>query len=413
MRTSKAVAVMGGIMALVWAFGSRPARADDQPAAPADPTRGQWDSFLDPFRDVEDSLTGMQKSVEDASKVHISAGLVEAYQWNFNRPGNGLNTFHSLDPYHDFGQPNFGQLAFARPSESWIPGFSLKLDFGAAAKKIKSDWNGDGQLNVGDTFEKNNFDVEEAYVHYTLADTGTPLDGLDIKGGKFVTTAGAEVIEPWLNPNFSRSLLFGLAIPFTHTGGLVSYPVTDKFSVGGGIVLGWDNVADNNDSPSFLANSSWIVTDQVSLAGTFIYGPEQTDHSGRKRGLGDLVATIKPTDALTFLLNYDYGNEQKAALDGSSAEWQGFAAIGSYNFTDRFSMALRGEWFEDSDGARTGAAQTLWEWTATAKYLVTQHLYGQAELRRDQGTKNTFVKNNDLFNKGQTIIGFDVGWVFN
>jgi hypothetical protein len=304
-------------------------------------------------------------------------------------------------------------VAFARPSDAWIPGFSLKLDFGAAAKKIKSDWNGNGVLAHGDTFEHNNFDVEEAYVHYTLADTGTPLDGLDIKAGKFVTTAGAEVIEPWANPNFSRSLLFGLAIPFTHTGGLISYPVTDKVTLAGGLVEGWDNVDDNNNSPTFLTNAAWTVSDQVSLAGTFIYGPEQTNNIGHKRALGDLVATIKPIDPLTLLLNYDYGNEDKAALDGGSAEWQGFAAVAQYNFTDRFSLALRGEWFEDSDGARTGTQQVLYEGTATAKYLVTQHLYGQVEMRRDEGTKNTFLKNNDLFREGQTIIGFDVGWVFN
>ena len=70
-------------------------------------------------------------------------------------------------------------------------------------------------------------DLEEAYLAYKV-----PLgSGLTLKAGKFVTLLGYEVIESPNNLNFSRSLLFGLAIPFTHTGGLLSYSFTDRKSV--------------------------------------------------------------------------------------------------------------------------------------------------------------------------------------
>ena len=46
--------------------------------------------------------------------------------------------------------------------------------------------------------------------------------GLTIKGGKFVTLLGYEVIESPNNLNFSRSFMFSFAIPLTHVGGLVS-----------------------------------------------------------------------------------------------------------------------------------------------------------------------------------------------
>src|SRR5438552_11259954 len=41
---------------------------------------------------------------------------------------------------------------------------------------------------------------------------------LNIIAGKYVTNAGAEVIKSDADPNYSRSILFGYAIPFTHTG---------------------------------------------------------------------------------------------------------------------------------------------------------------------------------------------------
>ena len=412
MRTSRTIAAL--LAALVWTIGAGgAARAEEEAAPPPDPTRGQWDSFLDGFRDFEDGITGVQKDIEDASKIHIGAAYVEGYEWNFNRPASGINSLRSLDPDHNSGDPAAGQLSFLRPSEGWIPGFGLKLLFGRVAKRSKADWNGNGSLAVGDTFEKNSFEVQEAYLQYTLADTGTPLDGLSVKGGKWVTTAGAEVIEPWLNYNYSRSFLFGLAIPFTHTGVMASYPVTDKLTLGFAGIAGWDNVNDNNQSPSFLGNAVYNFSDQLSLAATGIYGPEQTSNIGRKRALGDIVLTVKPVEPLTLVMNYDYAQEDNASLDGGNAIWQGFSMIANYNFTDRFSMALRGEWFDDHDGARTGARQHLYEGTATLKYLITQHLYTRFELRRDSGNSKTFEEGNGGLAKGQTTIGFDVGWVFN
>ena len=91
----------------------------------------------------------MQKDVEDASKIHVGAGYVQAYEWNFNRPGSGLNTFHSLDPDHNNGAPVFGQVWANRPSEGWVPGFVVSLDWGRGAKRSKADWDGDVLTPLG------------------------------------------------------------------------------------------------------------------------------------------------------------------------------------------------------------------------------------------------------------------------
>ncbi len=396
-------------------------RAEDQSAAPADPTRGQWDSFLDPLRDVEDEyVTAFQKKIEDSTKIHLSTGLTQAYLWDFNDPGAGsLIPLHSME-HHNDGTPAFGQIAASRPSEGWfIPGFGLKLDYGKGARNIKADWNGDGAINRGDIFETNDFDAEEAYLTWTMPDDGPSfLKGLSVKGGKFVTLLGAEVIEPWANFNYSRSLLFSLAIPFTHTGVLVSYPITEKLQITGGPVVGWDKVTTNNNGWSGLGNLTYTANEQLTLAGNLIFGPEQSNKVGPKREVVDLVATYKPAQlpALTLLLNYDYGHEDNAAIDvaGNAAFWQGLAAVGNYNLTDRASVAVRGEWFEDHGGSRTGLVQTVYEGTITGKYLITQHLYGQVEYRHDESGKRPFAtSSNTIFLPGQDILGFDVTYVFN
>ncbi len=386
MRRRIAVWLVGAAIACL--LGAATLRADEPPA---DPTRGQWDGFLDPLRDLEDNVTEGQKWLEDETKIHVGAGIVKNFLYSFNDPNSDLLTLHSLDPDHEGGEFDFAQLSASRPSEGWfIPGFGLKLGAGRAAKRYKADWNGNGSLAVGDTFEKNSFEVQEAYLTLTVPE-GTPLlEGATLKGGKFVTLLGAEVIEPWANYNYSRSFLFGLAIPFTHTGGLLTVPLGDQLSATGGVITGWDNVGDNNRDPSGIGNLTWTPTDMITLGINGIYGSEQTSTTGSKRGIVDLVGTIKPTDKLTLILNYDWAREERAAGSSTPAYWQGFALVANYAFTDRVSSAFRGEWFEDTNGVRTGTSQTLWELTLTGKYLITQHLYGQLEYRYDQSGKDVF-----------------------
>ena len=58
-------------------------------------------------------------------------------------------------------------------------------------------------------------------------------------------------------------------------------------------------------------------------------------------------------------MNYDYGRETQVAMAETAgggvrdASWQGIAGYGRYAFSDR-ALTLRGEWFDDPQGARTG-----------------------------------------------------------
>ena len=100
------------------------------------------------------------------------------------------------------------------------------------------------------------FDLEQAYVQLKPNGFNLPIGNWQwIKFGKFVTMHGAEVIEAKDNLNISRSLLFGYAIPFTHTGIRAGYQFSDSLAGYFGINNGWDNVKDNNKSKSI--ESTW------------------------------------------------------------------------------------------------------------------------------------------------------------
>src|SRR5207253_10542766 len=95
------------------------------------------------------------------------------------------------------------------------------------------------------------FDLRQASASY-IAHIAS---GLRFDVGKYLTHLGYEVIEGYdgYNDNYSRSILFGYAIPFTHTGVKASYAFSSKVAAMFEVVNGWDLVRDNNRSKSLGA----------------------------------------------------------------------------------------------------------------------------------------------------------------
>src|SRR5579871_1727526 len=104
----------------------------------------------------------------------------------------------------------------------------------------------------------NHFDITQGFVQYA---TGP----LTVIGGKFVTLAGAETINPTTDVNYSRSILFGYAIPFTHTGLRATYAVNDQLSVILGLNNGWDQLKDANTQKTVEAGVSFTPSKMFAL----------------------------------------------------------------------------------------------------------------------------------------------------
>jgi maltoporin len=72
-------------------------------------------------------------------------------------------------------------------------------------------------------------------------------------------------------------------------------------------------------------------------------------------------------------------------------------------------MAVRGEYFNDKDGVRTGIAQELKEITLTADFKIAKNLLVRPEYRHDWSDKNAFdSKHNLLDSKSQDTIALGV-----
>ena len=245
----------------------------------------------------------------------------------------------------------------------------------------------------GTSCDRDRFDVTQAFLQYASGP-------FTVMGGKFVTYAGAEVIQSTANPNFSRSILFGYAIPFTHTGMRAYYDITDTFQLMGGVNQGWDDVKDTNSSKGYELGFNYMPIKALSIHPMIHGGKERvgglvnTGPEGN-RNLFDLVVTFNATDKLTFIVNYDHGTQANTVgavpTGAGKAVWSGWAGYANYQFTDQWKLSFRAEDFNDKDGYRTGIVQKWKEATLTLAWLPTKPIEVRAEVRRDRSNVASFL----------------------
>src|SRR5919106_1852028 len=373
---------------------------EEKPLAPG------WLSLDGIVGPLDNSIASGKGALENALGVSLGGFLDTSYTWSSNHPRRPSNiSGRYFDKDHDKVVFNYFHLFVEKPEKDWGVGFRVSGDFGRGGELLREATLWGNRLHDEPSAEE-----REAYLTTTI-----PIgEGIGVKGGLFVTTLGTEILpNPGAyNDNISRSFLFNFAIPFRHLGVLFSYPVLKTFSVNAGIVTGWDNPRDNNRQPSFMAGFGFTPMDEFALVSSVIYGPEQFHRTGNKRFTMSHVGTIKPFDPLTLILEYTYGREENASLGGTrDAVWQGVAGIASYGWTDRFTTALRGEFFNDRNGARLGgdfagthANNSVAEATLTGSYKFTKMLLGRVEVRQDWSDEAFFKKGASSADKNQTTL---------
>lgn len=252
--------------------------------------------------------------------------------------------------------------------------------------------------------------VENAYVSFKPA----VAKGIELDFGKFVTSAGAEVIESYSNWNYSRSLLFSWAIPYFHFGLRSTIPVGKKWVVGAQLVNGWNNTIDNNSAKT-LGVTAMGTYSKFMINANYYGGPENPGSNSGWKALYDTTLTLTPTAKFNAYINYDYGDDQLyntfPYTDGTHVHWDGIAGALHFMPTSKWSFTPRLEWFNDPQGfAMLGASlgatasgefdvnpvpQQVKEFTGTVEYKWLEGLMFRGEYRYDWSTADFFLKGGE------------------
>jgi hypothetical protein len=306
-------------------------------------------------------------------------GLVDSfYQYNFS----GANSLSGPTYIRNFDTTsNTFTLAYAKVGlglSSEKAGFRLDMGYGLTGALINAAIP-PGSMPTGPTAAAA-FIVQQAYA------TLTPIDGLTIDFGKFVTTAGAEVIEANKNWLYSRSILF-YNIPLLHNGLRVGYKINDMISVQGSLVNGWNGQGldpDINAAKTVGLNASITLPMGLTILPTVYIGKETALATGDStRILVDVVAAYT-MDKLGLNFNFDFVQDQNAGID----PFWGLALMGHYSVSDSLNLTARGEYAQLKSGGTTTA---LYEGTVGVALPFSGHYELRPEFRFDGSDQLVFA----------------------
>jgi len=198
-------------------------------------------------------------------------------------------------------------------------------------------------------------------------------NGITAKIGHFYTLIGYEVVTSPDNFFYSHAYTMLYGEPFTHTGALLSYDINDFVSVTGGAVMGWDNFRENPGAWNFLGGVTLKPDDDTSLAVSMISG-DKLDNESRNTTMYSVVLQHNFTDKLHYVLQHDFGVEEKNPATGTDTDWYGINQYLTYDINDKLAAGLRGEWFRDGKGVRTGLVDTADNFVGGNYYAVTAGL---------------------------------------
>ncbi len=299
---------------------------------------------------------------------------------------NGVVTFNDRD-----GEIQMNQLWFYLDREAdtggygWDIGGHVDFVYGTDAMFTQASDGLEATWGQTERF----YQVALPQFYFDLA-----YNDLTIRMGHFYTIIGYEVVQAPDNFFYSHAYTMQYGEPFTHTGMLFIYQLSDQLSVTAGFTRGWDNFDDTigSDSLGFLGGVNWTSwSERVELAAALTASEEGVHDADNL--MYSLVGTLHLADNLSYVIQHDYG--QQVVPGVSMAEWYGLNQYLLYEINPYWSAGLRFEWFRDHDGTRVAGVRpsnvlngesfpgNFYEFTAGLNWKPRENLVVRPEVRWD------------------------------
>jgi len=311
-------------------------------------------------------------STKKAAQPLTITGSVDAYyRYDFNNPKN--YPYNSLTSFTRSGNSFELGMASIRADHSFGK-VSATIDLGFGTRAEEFAYN-DANSRLA---------IKQLYVTYA------PSTAIKFTMGTWVTHIGYELVDAWLNRNYTMSYMFTNG-PFSHTG------LKADISLGGktAFMVGISNPTDFRTAPampkSFIAQFSTGSKNGKLKAYFNFVGGKQNDY--KKVVQNDIVATYSVSDQFSLGFN---GTWQSVKIDVDSTgnfasrQWEGAALYVNFDPVKWFGATLRAECISDRDeflGLKTVFAPTL-----SVNFKV-DNLTIIPEFRFDNAGNAVFYKN--------------------
>lgn len=356
------------------------------------------------------SSTRAAPSPEDASTLAflrgttLAFGLDGYYGYNLNAPVGRVNLLRVYDvSSNSFSINQASFIAERLPTPADRIGGRIDLQFGQATETLQGSSANEQRPQVW----RNLF---QAYGSY-LAPVGT---GLQIDFGKWASALGNEGNYTKDQLTYSRSFSFDF-LPFYHMGLRANYNITPRLNVAYWLVNGANDTEDLNGFKSQAFILTLKPASSLSWNLNYYFGQEARDvaptvnpgtptapvrhglpttniapaANGREH-IFDTYATWNATRRLTFVPEADFVISRDVPHQRPSRVVLG-SVMARYTLPHAWTVAARGEYFDDRGGLFSGKTQALKEGTFVLDHLFAPGFLARAEYRRDFSNQPFFL----------------------
>jgi hypothetical protein len=321
-------------------------------------------------------------AAEEKKSTTTVTGSVDAYfRYNFANAKSisATNNFTSFTNSQNSFELGMASLKLEHTTGK--VGGVIDLGFGTRAEEFSYNDSG------------TRFAIKQAYITYA------PSDKLKFTAGSWATHVGYELVDAYLNRNYSMSYMFSYG-PFFHTGVKADIALGGKNNLMVGLANPTDLKSANFQQKMVIGQYSTATkNDKVKLYVNYQGGKASETV---KLNQGDLVLTAAVSDKFSIGYNGTLQSWKEKGPNGKygdAVSWFGSAVYLNVDPQSWFGLTLRGEYFDDKDGASAGAFNSsIFTTTLSANFKI-DNLTIIPEIRIESAKDPIFLKSSGAGSK--------------
>ncbi|HEV8504489.1 MAG TPA: outer membrane beta-barrel protein [Chitinophagaceae bacterium] len=312
-------------------------------------------------------------NAQDSTKGNLTInGSVDAYyRYNFHNAKDSGRT----NNYTSFtNSQNSFELGMASVKADYAIGkVDGVVDLGFGRRAQEFSYNDEGAMAA----------IKQAYVSFA------PSDKVKFTMGKWATHVGYELLDAYLNRNYSMDYMFSYG-PFFHTGLKMDVTANKNFAFMVGVSNPNDMTTASFSSKFFLGQVHFTSTNaKVNAYVNYVGGKDASESVTNQ-----VDAVVTGTISSKFTVGYN-GTVKLSKPEGksSSDSWWGSAVYLNFDPSSVFGLTARAEYFDDEDGV-AGFYNKIFDVTLSGN-IHFGNLTIIPEFRVDSGKEPLFYKNED------------------
>lgn len=335
-------------------------------------------------------LFGMSDFLE--SRGLRTFGWLESGYTGASTGAGRLHTAPILNRYSDRYMVNQIGLVLQKPlrQDEFNIGFNIRYFAGADAA------TGQPKGGIGSTITDPMFSHDFRDLDLTMHLPILTEGGLDFKIGRMNTIIGYNGYLAPYRPFYSSDYQFFYLQDGAFTGFVGNLHVTDRLDIWSGMTLGANTffVTRSANSYCYIGQINYWLTDErrTRLTASVYAGPDALFSAPGMNGTYDSMVELRVqqnwSERFTQIVQCNMGWDANTPVGTAGA--YGLYTIGLFHLTPKLDFNVRGEWFQDAQGVRTGFAADYSEVTLGVNFHPTRWLEFRPEVRGDFASEPAF-----------------------